>query len=123
MSRPEAPSIYYFARLSEMKVSSLSAYRSLNTVLIWEQLITGPLLSLPSSLLSSLGHVTCYDHRCSIVPRVAMSSTVGSGLLHDNLHFARQFHISNDNLTVKKPITEKTKLKFLFFYGQIITLI
>ena len=110
MSRREAPSIYYFARLSEMKVSSLSAYRSLNTVLIWEQLITGPLLSLPSSLLSSLGHVTCYDHRCSIVPRVAMSSAVGSGLLHDNLRFARQFrcftrqfHISNDNLTVKKP--------------------
>ena len=43
--------------------------------------------------------------------------TAEPGLLHDNLHFAwklrcftRQFQNSNDNLTIKKPSTGKTKM-------------
>ena len=50
----------------------------------------------------------------------ASAIAVGPGLLHDNLHFARQFCCftwqfsnSSDNLTLKKPETGKIKLKTL----------
>ena len=48
---------------------------------------------------------------------------VGPGVLHGNLHFARQFRYftrqfgnSNDNLTMKKPKTGKTNRFIHIFY-------